>query len=275
MLLSACTGTESRGFLPHGATVNSTRVINFWLDTWYWALGVGVFTWGLMFWCMIRYRRKKSDTGFPAQLQYNVPLEILYTLVPILMVAVLFGKTVGVENKLIDIKAKPDVIVNVVGKQWSWDFNYVEAKTYDTGDMAQTASGKPGAEKDLPTLYLPVNKRVEFVLTSRDVIHTFWVPQFLQKLDVIPGKVNRFAVTPNEIGEFKGKCAELCGAYHSQMLFNVKVVSEADYEKHMADLRKRGQSGFLTNSLNRSSVMPQDQQYLPAGVGASDISKEK
>ena len=87
-------------------------------------------------------------------------------------------------------------------------------------------TGKPGVQKTLPTLYLPVNKRVEFVLTARDVIHSFWVPQFLQKLDMIPGKVNRFEVVPTETGTFQGKCAELCGAYHSQMLFQVKVVSQ-------------------------------------------------
>ena len=272
--LTACSGEVSRGWLPEGVTENSHHVIDFWVDTWYWALAVGVLVWGLMFWCILRYRRRKSDTGFPAQMQYNVPMEILYTVVPIFMVAVLFGKTVGLENKLLDTKPKPDVTINVVGKQWSWDFNYIDAKTYDTGVMGDMKAGKPGAEAGLPTLYLPVNKRVEFVLTTRDVIHTFWVPQFLQKLDMIPSKVNKFAVDTTQEGTFKGKCAELCGAYHSQMLFNVKVVSQAEYDKHMDDLRKQGRSGFLSNSLNRSSVAPQDQQYLPEGVGAPDIVKE-
>lgn len=274
LLLSACSPRVERGFLPHGVTKNANEVIDFWLSTWYWALAVGILVWGLMFWCMVRYRRRKNDTGFPAQMQYNVPLEILYTVVPIFMVAVLFGKTVGLENKLLDTKPKPDVTINVVGKQWSWDFNYVDAKVYDTGVMADMKAGKPGAEKGLPTLYLPVNKRVEFVLTTRDVIHSFWVPQFMQKLDMIPSKVNRFAVDTTEEGTFKGKCAELCGAYHAQMLFNVKVVSQAEYDKHMADLKKQGKSGFLSNSLNRSSIDPKDQQYLPAGLDSSDIVKE-
>ena len=113
--------------------------------------------------------------------------------------------------------------VNVVGKQWSWDFNYVEADVHEVGTQA-ILTGEPGAEETIPTMYLPVDERVEFVLTSRDVIHSFWVPQFLQKLDMIPGQVNKFQVVPTEEGTFKGKCAELCGAYHSQMLFNVKVV---------------------------------------------------
>ena len=273
LLLSACSGNVHRGYLPRGVTENSHHVIDFWVDTWYWALAVGALVWGLMFWCILRYRRRKSDTGFPAQMQYNVPMEILYTVVPIFMVAVLFGKTVGLENKLLDTKPKPDVTVNVVGKQWSWDFNYVEAQVWESGVQAQL-TGKPGVQNTLPTLVLPQGKRVEFVLTARDVIHSFWVPAFQQKLDMIPSKVNKFAVDTTEEGTFKGKCAELCGAYHSQMLFNVKVVSQAEYDKHMDDLRKQGKSGFLSNSLNRSSVAPQDQQYLPAGVGASDIVKE-
>ena len=92
------------------------------------------------------------------------------------------------------------------------------------------------------------------MLTSRDVIHSFWVPAFLQKLDMIPGKVNRFQVVPTETGTFQGKCAELCGAYHSQMLFKVKVVSQQEYDAHMAELRAEGNTAQLDNSLSRESA---------------------
>src|SRR5699024_6108001 len=135
---------------------------------------------------------------------------------------------------------KPDVIINVVGKQWSWDFNYVHEKVYDVGEQLDMNRDTGKAESKFPTLYLPVDQRVEFVLTSRDVIHSFWVIPFLQKLDMIPGKVNKFQVTPTEIGTYDGKCAELCGAYHSQMLFKVKVVSQKKYEQHINKLRKMG-----------------------------------
>lgn len=272
LLLSGCSDYQQRGFLPKGVTELSPEITDFWVATWAWALGVGVFVWALMFWCMARYRRKKTDTGLPPQIAYHVPIEILFTVVPILMVAVLFGKTVEIDNKMLDTSKKPDVTVNVVGKQWSWDFNYVEDKVYDTGMQARM-NGKPGAEKTIPTLYLPVNKRVEFVLTARDVIHTFWVIQFLQKLDMVPGRVNKFQVTPTEIGTFKGKCAELCGAYHSQMLFNVKVVNQADYDKHIQSLKDRGNNGFLSNSMARkgSTFAPGEQQYLPAGLKEADV----
>lgn len=262
LLLSGCGESVSRGYLPRGVTENSDRVITLWNGSWIAALGVGVLVWGLTLWCVVAYRRKKTDTGLPEQLRYNVPIEILYTIVPLFMVAVLFFYTARDEAVLLDTSAEPDVTINVVGKQWSWDFNYVNEQTYESGTQAQL-TGEPGVEETLPTLYLPVNKRVEFVLTARDVIHSFWVPQFLQKLDMIPGRVNRFQVVPTETGTFKGKCAELCGAYHSQMLFNVAVVEQAEYDAHIAELKAAGNEGQLSNELNRESLMDDEEQSVP------------
>ena len=262
--LSGCGASIKRGLLPHGVTDQSHLVTNLWNGSWVAALGVGLLVWGLIIWCMVAYRRKKDDVGLPEQLRYNVPIEILYTVIPLFMIAVLFFYTARDETALLDTSKKPDVTVNVVGKQWSWDFNYVEAGAYESGTQAEL-TGKPGVAATLPALYLPVNKRVEFVLTSRDVIHSFWVPQFLIKMDVIPGKVNKFQVVPTEIGVFQGKCAELCGTYHSQMLFRVKVVSQSDYEAHLAELKAKGNHGMLDNSLSREAIEPGDQQYLPKG----------
>jgi len=271
LVLSGCGEQLKRGYLPHGVTENSVRVVSLWNWSWTAALAVGALVWGLIAWCVVAYRRKKDDVGLPEQLRYNVPLEILYTVVPLFMVAVLFFYTARDETALLDTKPHPDVTVNVVGKQWSWDFNYVEAKTYESGTQAEL-TGKPGVQKTLPTLYLPVNKRTEFVLTARDVIHSFWVPQFLQKLDMIPGKVNRFEVVPTETGTFQGKCAELCGAYHSQMLFQVRVVSQQDYEAHLAQLRAAGNIGALDNSLSREPIEKQQQQFVPSAAAATGSS---
>jgi len=262
LVLSGCGEQVKRGYLPRGVTENGDRVTSLWNYSWIAALAVGVLVWGLTLWCVVAYRRKPTDVGLPEQLRYNVPLEILYTVIPIFMVAVLFFYTARDQSALLDTSKKPDVTVNVVGKQWSWDFNYVEANTYEAGTQAEL-TGKPGVEQTLPTLYLPVNRRVEFVLTARDVIHSFWVPQFLQKLDMVPGRVNRFQVVPTETGVFQGKCAELCGAYHSQMLFNVAVVSQADYDKHLAELKSLGNVGQLDNSLNREKLQPRQHQLDP------------
>jgi cytochrome c oxidase subunit 2 len=262
MVLSGCGDSVKRGFLPHGVTDQASRITTLWTGSWLAALGVGALVWGLILWCVVAYRRKKDDTRLPEQLRYNVPIEILYTVVPVFMVAVLFYYTARDEAALLDTSAKPDVTINVVAKQWNWDFNYIDAGTYEDAPMV-AMTGKPGVAATLPALYLPVNKRVEFVLTSRDVIHSFWVPQFLTKMDVIPGRVNRFQVVPTEVGTFQGKCAELCGAYHSAMLFQVKVVTQTVFDAHMAALRAKGNIGMLDNSLSREKIQKGEQQYLP------------
>ena len=196
-------------------------------------------------------------------MRYNLPLEILYTVVPLIMVAVLFYFTARDQVAIAATNVKPDVTIDVVGKQWSWDFNYVNENVYDSGVMAEL-TGARRVESELPVLYLPVNERVQFNLTSRDVIHSFWIPAFLYKLDVIPGLVNKFQVIPQRIGTFKGKCAELCGEYHSDMLFTVKVVDRADYDAHISELRAIGQTGQLDTNLGRSTTLE-----LPTPTGSN------
>jgi cytochrome c oxidase subunit 2 len=136
------------------------------------------------------------------------------------------------------LPADPDHTINVVGHQWSWSFNYVDGDVYEAGTPARR-----------PTLYLPKDQTVLFELTSTDVVHSFWVPNFLFKMDVIPGRQNEFAITPTREGTFAGKCAELCGFDHSRMLFTVKVVSPQEYEAHLAELRARGQTGQLPKGI--------------------------
>jgi cytochrome c oxidase subunit 2 len=256
--LSGCTGDHIKtGWLPSTkSTTNQTgRVISLWNGSWIAALAVGVLVWGLIIWVMLAYRRRRDETTLPAQVRYHLPLEIMYTIIPLMMVGVLFGYTYRDQTSLISTKIKPDVTIGVVAKQWSWDFNYVGDNVYDTGVQTQL-NGTPSPERTEPTLWLPVNQRVQFDLTSRDVIHSFWVPAFLMKMDVIPGIQNQFQVVPQRIGTFRGKCAELCGEYHSEMLFNVKVVSAADYQAHLADLRTQGQTGYLPSTLGRSQPAP-------------------
>ncbi len=271
LVLSSCANVNSSagsGWLPQGAnggqvTSETGRITTLWVGTWIAALSVGVLVWGLAIWCMIAYRRRKDDPELPPQLRYNIPIELLYTVVPVLMIAVVFYYTARDEDAIMDVSAKPDVKINVVAKQWSWDFNYVDANVYETGVHSELnpKGGVSGTPE--PILYLPVNKRVEFSLNARDVIHSFWVPAFLVKLDMIPGKTNRMQVTPTQIGEFQGKCAELCGAYHSQMLFKVKVVSQDEFDAQMAKLKALGQSGQLDNTLNRENMDPNDLKMVP------------
>ena len=153
----------------------------------------------------------------------------------------------------------PDVTVQVYGKQWAWDFNYLTDDVWDTGIQGHL-DGEEGVPERVPTLYLPVDSDVELQVTSRDVIHSFWVPAFLEKADMFPGRTNNISITTGREGEYFGKCAEFCGEYHSEMLFNVNVVSQAEYDAHIQSLRDAGQTGALGEEYSRDSYPGADDQ---------------
>ncbi len=227
--------------MPVSASEQAPWIGNLWNGAWIASMVIGVFVWGLMFWAMFRYRRK-SKTEVPRQTRYNLPMEILYTLVPFLIVGVLFFFTVqSQDNVLAKVNDRPVHTINVIGQKWSWSFNYMEQQNPAVGAVVNDA----GTVERIPDLYLPVNQPVRFNLISADVIHSFWIPEFYFKLDVIPGRLNSFDVVPNRTGTFLGKCAELCGTYHSAMLFNVRVVSVEEYNAHLKRLAAKGQTGEL------------------------------
>lgn len=282
VVLATASGCTYKDFprlgMPTPVTEEAPRILSLWQGSWAAALATGVLVWGLIIWSVIFHRRSRTKVEVPPQTRYNMPIEALYTVVPLIIVSVLFYFTARDESKLLSL-SKPAHTVNVVGYQWSWGFNYVEnvegsegdAKTnkelkavpdkyradfpanaggvYDAGipGTRNPQTGNPG-----PTLWLPKGEKVRFILTSRDVIHSFWVVPFLFKQDVIPGHTNVFEVTPNQEGTFLGKCAELCGVDHSRMLFNVKVVSPERYQQHLKELAEKGQTGFIPSGIEQT-----------------------
>ncbi|MFF1383273.1 cytochrome c oxidase subunit II [Arthrobacter sp. NPDC058288] len=258
LALTGCSPEVQRGWLPteRGTTNHTDRIMDLWVNSWIAALVVGIITWGLMVWCIVAYRRRKGTVGFPRQTSFNLPLEVFYLTIPLFMVLVFFYFT-DRDQQAIDNRSEPaDVVVDVRGKQWAWDFNYKQGEVisedvHEAGVQAHLTGAEVDKEK-LPTLYLPVNKSVDLELNSRDVIHSFWVPAFLQKRDMIPGKTNYIRFTPTKEGTYDGKCAELCGEYHSEMLFRVKVVSETEFQAHMDQLRQDGNTGLLGEEYDRN-----------------------
>jgi cytochrome c oxidase subunit 2 len=156
---------------------------------------------------------------------------------------VFFAWTIKAQDVMTEVDEDPDVVVEVVGMQWSWTFNHGIGEPDNANadpDNQQFAYDQyaftSGTASYIPTLVLPVDQSVQINLHSPDVIHSFGVPEFLMKLDVIPGQVNKLFVTPSREGTFPGKCYELCGAFHSRMLFNLEIVSQAEYEEYVASL---------------------------------------
>jgi cytochrome c oxidase subunit 2 len=235
--------------------------VGLWTTAWIILWLVGIIAWALMAWAIVVYRRRKGETGMPAQLRYNNPIEVLFTVIPLILVIGFFAFTARDIAAIEQPTENPDVVIEVIGKQWSWDFNYVDANVYESGIQAQF-EGQTGVPDTLPALYLPVGKTVQIDLRSRDVIHSFWVIDFLYKKDMFPGKTNHMYFTPQVEGTYMGKCAELCGEYHSMMLFQVKVVPQAEYDTYLASLAAKGQTGQLDASLDRNQNLPGDDPEI-------------
>ena len=258
VILAGCTQEQLNGYLPGGAgTTNHTdNVIGLWVTSWVVLLGVGVVTWGLALWAAIVYRRRKGQTGLPVQLRYNMPIEIFYTVVPFILIIGFFAFTAREQAAIENDPGNPDVRIEAFGKRWSWDFNYLNEEVYTKGVQGQPSRTGELDEDTLPALYLPVGQKVEIQLESRDVAHSFWVIDFLYKKDMIPAKSNYMYFTPLKEGVFRGKCAELCGEYHADMLFTVHVVSQAEYEAHIEELRAAGNEGRLGPEYNVNQNLP-------------------
>jgi cytochrome c oxidase subunit II len=238
VVLAGCTRADFEDKLrfgwPRGITDQARDMRVLWTWSSIAALTVGVMVWGLMFWAAIVYRRRGDE--LPKQTKFNLPLEFLYTGVPFIIIAVLFGYTVTTENKVIALSANPDTRVNVMAFKWNWEFQYPDKRDPQTNDIVYTVGGA----EEIPILVIPEGKKVRFIETSADVVHSFWVPEFLFKRDVFPTPTNQFEITATKTGSYVGRCAELCGTYHAEMNFELRVVSNDDYRRYLDELARLG-----------------------------------
>jgi cytochrome c oxidase subunit 2 len=274
LLLSGCSVDGAQKDLRFGWPTGVTRQAERMRVLWTWsgvaALILGVIVWGLIFWCCLRYRKRSDE--LPRQVKYNFVVEMVCVIVPFIVIIGLFWRTVVVEDDVNHLSKDPDVLVQVDAFKWNWQFEYHHYKTDPTAaspdiTTAYTNAGKQvedpanpgtplylstvGSDDEIPVLVIPVGETVQIIEHSEDVIHSFWVPEFLFKRDVIPyGTVaqqaqskladNRFEFTATTTGSFVGRCAELCGTYHSQMNFEVRVVEPDVFKTYLSDLAKIG-----------------------------------
>ena len=234
-LLAGCSVDDAFAFgWPRGVTPQAEKMFDLWIGSTIAALAVGVFVWGLIFWCVVRYRRRGHE--LPAQTRYNLPIEIVYSVVPFLVVSVLFYYTAVVQTDVVRL-GNAEMTVAVQASKWNWTFAYPESQGPDGLPVSTT-----GDSGYIPVLVVPTGERIEFVLHGPDVIHSFWVPDLLFKRDVFPGNtVNRFETTILSEGAYVGRCAELCGTYHFGMNFELRAVSPEDFQQWL-DAKRAGAS---------------------------------
>ncbi len=279
--LSGCSWQDVIGLgWPKGITPEAHANYNLWIGSVITAFVVGGIVYVLLFWTSVFHRKKDTDTDFPRQFGYNMPLELVLTVIPFLIISVLFYYTVVVQEKMMNIDPNPEVVVDVTAFQWNWKFGYQSINfadgtySYEGADEERKAAmvSRPeahpdsdhevrgaiagldpedrsylnfndvetlGTSEEIPVLVLPVGKRIEFQIASSDVIHAFWVPEFLFKRDVMPNPVQNnsqhiFQVSEiTKTGAFVGRCAEMCGTYHAMMNFEVRVVEPNDFKAYM------------------------------------------
>lgn len=235
-LLTGCATDADSGFSGDASSVNEISH-SLWTLSWLAAAVVGVVTAVLILWPAVFHRAPKNGPEFPKQTQYNVPVEIAYTIIPFIIVAVLFYFTVVKQDEIIKPQAdvKHEIVVN--GFQWSWQFTYLDA------GKNVTFTGTPAKP---PVLVVPQGERVRYTIVSNDVVHGFWIPEFMIQMQNLPGVTNSLEFTANKLGDFPGRCNILCGRNHAQMLFTVRVVTPADYQTYISNLKletdKAGQS---------------------------------
>lgn len=227
LLLSGCSSVSGLGFEEGLSSVNDVT-LSLWQGSWIAAAVVGIGTLILILWPAVFHRAKVGKGEFPKQTQYNIPIEISYTVIPLIIVAVLFYFTAIKQEKIVEKTSGYAHEITVNGFQWSWQFGYPEAgpKAVVTGTPAEP-----------PTLVVPVGQRVRYTIESNDVVHGFWIPAFMIQMQNLPGVTNSLEFTANKIGTYPGRCNILCGRNHAQMLFTVKVVSVADYKTYLETLK--------------------------------------
>jgi len=216
--LAGCAGTPHT-FLDPYSSVAREQANLYWIILWM-AVAVFVLVEGLLLYNILRFRAKKGDDSLPPQIYGHVTLEAVWTGIPVLLVAMLFFFAVTTVNAIsAPAKAASDVNVRVVGHQWWWEYQYPDFNNFKTAN----------------DLHVPVGANVHITMISKDVIHSFWIPQLSGKTDVIPGQVNSLWFRAEKEGEFFGQCAEFCGLNHANMKIKVIVQSQADFDAWAAN----------------------------------------
>jgi cytochrome c oxidase subunit 2 len=237
--LVAWSGAGEWLYPPDPATAQARDI-----DTLYdivFAIAVAIFVAveGLILWSIFRYRRRPGDVDLPPQTHGNNLVEALWTIIPTVIVLVLFvmsWQTLERVDAVSEEPNRPDVRIHVLAGQFQWQFEYLDANgnhlATETRPMVDAETGEGG-------MAVPVGKKVYVTLDSGDVIHAWYVPRFLFKRDVVPNQTNHFEFTvdEDEVGQtFHGQCAELCGSGHRIMLFTVQALSQADFDAWLAAL---------------------------------------
>lgn len=219
---------------PKPITDEGRKIEDLWIFILAIAVAVFLVVEGALVYIVFRFRRRGDE--LPTQTHGSTALELIWTGIPLLIVIALFTYSFIVLREIENSAAAEDLTIEVNGFRYQWEFKYqlndLGVKT-DPGATGEISIIGTAAEE--PTLVIPIDEPIEFKLLSNDVIHSFYIRDFLYKLDVVPGRDNRFVITAREPGEYFGQCAELCGLDHALMRFKLRVVTREEFDLWVAE----------------------------------------
>ena len=266
LLLAGCNVYPSYG-ASRGATTQGQDTFKLYSGMMTTGIVVGGLVGLLILWTILRYRRRSDE--MPRQFHENIPVEILYTTIPILIVAVLFVFTVLTENNVdatvptnatVTASGKPVVEVKVTAFQWGWRFDY---PGLNVGVAGETTNGP---DNHGPQMVVPVGQTVQITLVSDDVIHGFYVRDFNFSRYALPGVTNYFDLNVIRAGTYNGQCTQICGLYHSEMLFSVKAVSPSAFHTWASNEVKAGHTLPRRSGSSASNSAPLDTTLYPSNA---------
>lgn len=235
LALTTITAASAQSGMPDAITKEGDKIHDLWVFTLILAAIVFVAVEAAIVYVIFAFRKKNDE--LPKQTHGSTALEVVWTTIPVVIVIALFTYSFIVLHDVENTAAPDDLTVHVQGFQFQWGFTY-DMNDLGTNTPDRNAEGKIeilGTPAEEPTLVIPIGEPVEFTLFSADVIHSFYIRDFLYKLDVVPGRDNRFVVTPNKLGTFHAQCAELCGLNHALMRFQLRVVTRAEFDQWVAE----------------------------------------
>ncbi len=221
--------------MPIGVTDTSQEVYGLHMTIFYICVVIAVIVFGVMFWSIFHHRKSKGAQA--AQFHNNVVVEIIWTIIPFI---ILIAMAIPATKTLIDMydPTESDIDIQITGYQWKWRYKYIGE---DIDFFSVLATPAEEIENKTPknpnylrevdnVVVVPINKKIRFLFTSNDVIHSWWVPDLAIKKDAIPGFINESWTRINKPGIYRGQCAELCGLHHAFMPIVVKAVTEPEYQ---------------------------------------------
>jgi len=229
-------------------SVYDLHMIVFWI-----CVVIGIVVFGVMFWSMFKYR--KSQGAKPAQFHESTLVEIIWTIIPFIILVAMAVPATSTLIEIYDVE-ESDIDIKITGYQWKWQYDYINddvsffsnlSTPQDQINNQETKGDNYLLEVDEP-LVIPINKKIRFLVTSNDVIHSWWVPAFAVKKDAIPGFINEAWTKVNTPGIYRGQCAELCGKDHGFMPIVVKAVEEPEYKAWLLAKQEKAKADTLLAS---------------------------